>query len=157
MRRLTIPPQSLSSPLPSLILSQSTVLCVAFHPTNGQLLATGCADFKCRVVSTYSGDVDTGGPNAQPFATPLELGEAYAEMSALGWVNAVAWAPSGNVLAFASHDSSLHVATFSATGRPVIQTIRFREMPLNTLIFAAEGAIVGGGHDFNPMLYTRTS
>lgn len=136
---------------------KSTVLCVAFHPTNGQLLATGCADFKCRVISTYTGDVDSEGPNAHPFATPVELGETYAEMSALGWVNAVAWAPSGNVLAFAAHDSSLHVATLSATARPVVRTIRFREMPLNSLIFVTEGAIIGGGHDFNPILYTRAA
>ena len=27
---------------------KSTVLCCAFHPTNGQLLATGSSDFKCR-------------------------------------------------------------------------------------------------------------
>lgn len=80
---------------------KSTVLCCAFHPTNAQLLATGCADFKCRVFSTFSTDVDGNEVNAGPFGSPLEFGEAYTEISALGWINAVAWSPSGSVLAFA--------------------------------------------------------
>jgi actin related protein 2/3 complex subunit 1A/1B len=33
-------------------------------------------------------------------------------MSALGWVHAVAWSPSGETLAYAGHDSSVHFATF---------------------------------------------
>jgi len=134
---------------------KSTILCVAFHPTNGQLLATGCADFKCRVISTYSGDVDGESVNAGPFGSPVVFGETYAELSALGWVNAVAWSPSGTSLAFAGHDSSLHVATFSSSSKPVVQSIRFRDLPLNALIFASEASIVGGGHDFNPLLFTR--
>ena len=32
---------------------KSTVLCCAFHPSNGQLLATGSADFKCRSYSHH--------------------------------------------------------------------------------------------------------
>lgn len=134
---------------------KSTVLCVAFHPSNGQLLATGCADFKCRVISTFTGDVDPN-PNSAPFGTPVEFGETYAEMTALAWVNAVAWTPSGNSLAFAGHDSSLHVATFYATGKPVIQSVRFREMPFNTLMFVSENTIICGGHDFNPIIYTNS-
>jgi actin related protein 2/3 complex subunit 1A/1B len=119
------------------------------------LLATGCADFKCRVISTYSGDVDGESVNAGPFGSPVVFGETYAELSALGWVNAVAWSPSGTSLAFAGHDSSLHVATFSSSSKPVVQSIRFRDLPLNALIFASEASIVGGGHDFNPLLFTR--
>ena len=38
---------------------KSTVTCVAFHPS--QILAAGSSDFKCRVFSTYSADVDGGG------------------------------------------------------------------------------------------------
>ncbi len=84
---------------------KSTVLCVDFHPTNGQLLATGCADFKCRVYSTFASDVDGNEVNPGPFANfggPVEFGETYVELSAAGWVHAVAWSPSGNILAYAS-------------------------------------------------------
>lgn len=82
---------------------KSTVLCCAFHPKNGQLLATGCADFKCRVYSTFTAAVDGNNVNAGPFGKPLEFGEAYCEISAFGWINAVAWSPCGDVLAFAGH------------------------------------------------------
>lgn len=83
---------------------KSTVLCCAFHPTNGQLLATGSSDFKCRIFSTFASDVDGSNVNAGPFASttgPLPFGEAYCELSALGWIHAVAWSPSGNSLAYA--------------------------------------------------------
>ena len=80
---------------------KSTVLCCAFHPSNGQLLACGSSDFKCRIFSTFTSDVDVHGVNSAPFATPQEFGEIYAEMSCLGWVNAVAWSPSGHTLCYA--------------------------------------------------------
>jgi actin related protein 2/3 complex, subunit 1A/1B len=136
---------------------KSTVICIAFHPTNGQVLATGCADFKCRLYSTYSADVD--GSDASdvvsfPFRRPVEFGEVYAELSASSWINAMAWSPSGTTLAYASHDSAIHFADFSS-GAAVVQTIKFAELPLRSLIFVAEKAIIGGGHDFNPSMYTH--
>lgn len=84
--------------------AKSTVLCCAFHPTNGQLLATGSSDFKCRVFSTYCSEVD-GSEDAGLFGAPVKFGETYAEYSVLGWVNAVAWSPSGHMLAFAGNAS----------------------------------------------------
>lgn len=84
---------------------KSTVLCCAFHPTNGQLLATGSSDFKCRVFSTFATDVDGTRVDAGPFGVPQEFGEPYCELSALGWVNSVAWSPSGHILAFAGRFS----------------------------------------------------
>lgn len=87
---------------------KSTVLCCSFHPSNGQLLATGCADFKCRIFSTYASDVDgtdVSSINPGPFTGttgPMEFGEAYVELNALGWVHAVAWSPSGLMIAYAS-------------------------------------------------------
>jgi len=131
---------------------KSTVLCCAFHPTNGQLLATGSADFKCRVYSTFTADVDGTVVNAGAFGTPQEFGETYVELSAFGWVNAVAWSPSGEILAFAGQDSSVHLATFTPAG-PVVRTIRFKELPLNKLLFLSETGLVGGGHDFNPIVF----
>jgi actin related protein 2/3 complex, subunit 1A/1B len=84
---------------------KSTVTCVDFHPSNGQLLATGCADFKCRVYSTFTSDVDGDAVNAGPFTNfggPVEFGEIYLELGAAGWINSIAWSPSGNVLAYTS-------------------------------------------------------
>ena len=78
---------------------KSTVLCCAFHPQNGQLLATGSADFKCRVFSTFDSTVDAA-PSQGSFERPLEFGEAYCEFSSQGWVTGVAWSPSGDTLCY---------------------------------------------------------
>jgi actin related protein 2/3 complex, subunit 1A/1B len=72
-----------------------------------------------------------------------EFGEAYFEfptVANVGWVNAVAWSPSGNVLAFASHDSTVCVVSGmnGASGAPVETLIRFSELPLNSLAFVSE-------------------
>lgn len=80
---------------------KSTVLCCSFHPSNGQVIATGSCDFKCRVYSTYIPEVDGSFVNSNPFDKHIEFGEVYLELSTLGWVNAVAWSPTGNILAFA--------------------------------------------------------
>jgi len=133
---------------------KSTVLCVAFHPSNGQLLATGCADFKCRVFSTFAADVDGTNVNCGSFANPETFGESYCELSALGWVHAVAWSPSGNILAYAGHDSSVHFATLAGTAEPVVRTVRLNDLPLSSLLFLSETALIGGGHDFNPIVLT---
>lgn len=139
---------------------KSTVLCCAFHPSNGQLLATGCADFKCRIYSTFATDVDGTNVNAGPFQSttgPMEFGEAYVELSATGWVHAVAWSPSGNVIAYASHDSCLHFARLDQSAEPVVHTVRLNGLPLLALKFVGEKALVGVGHDFNPALYTYST
>lgn len=143
---------------------KSTVLCCAFHPSNGQLLATGCADFKCRIFSTFATDVDGNNVNAGPFAAstgPLEFGEVYAELGALGWIHAVAWSPSGNILAYTGHDSSVHFADLTSAARgpggefePAVRTVRLSQLPLCALLFLSEHALVGAGHDFNPAIFT---
>jgi len=137
---------------------KSTVLCCAFHPTNGQLMATGSSDFKCRVFSTFDADVDGTVVDPGPFPQPLEFGEVYAELSAQGWVNAVAWSPSGLSLAYAGHDCTLHVATFgsSATGSsapPVVRVLPLRSLPLSCLVFLTDRALVGAGYDFEPIVF----
>mmetsp|Transcript_1724 Transcript_1724/g.2701 ORF Transcript_1724/g.2701 Transcript_1724/m.2701 type:complete len:378 (+) Transcript_1724:70-1203(+) len=134
---------------------KSTVLCCAFHPHNGQLLATGSSDFKCRVYSTFDSAVDSA-PSAGVFETAVEFGEAYIELTSSGWVTAVAWSPSGNTLCYSGHDSSIHMVTFSGGGASAHQTIRFRDLPLTSLLFVSEKAVIGGGHDFNPMVFTTS-
>lgn len=142
---------------------KSTVLCCSFHPSNGQLLATGCADFKCRVFSTFATDVDGTNVDPGPFSAstgPLEFGEAYLELSALGWIHAVAWSPSGNALAYAGHDSSLHVAdltTLRPNSDPVVRSVRLNGLPFSSLLFLSESAIIGAGHEFNPAVFTFTA
>jgi len=36
------------------------------------------------------------------------------------------------------------------------QVVRFRELPLTCLTFISEKAVVGAGHDFNPLVFTTS-
>jgi WD40 repeat protein len=56
---------------------KSSITCIQFHPLNGQVLATGSTDFKCRIYSTHDNEVDGGIINPRPFVTPLDFGEVY--------------------------------------------------------------------------------
>ena len=132
---------------------KSTVLAVAWHP-NSQIVATGSSDFKARVFSAHVAIVDAE-QTAGDFAAPVGFGEVYAEFPCAGWVHAVAYSPSGCVLAFAGHDASVHFAQFNTGGAPVVQTIRFPFLPLCQLLFLDEYKLVGAGHDMNPAVFAN--
>lgn len=131
---------------------RSTVLSVDWHP-NSQLIVTGGCDFKCRV---FSGFISAAGD--QPSEDTLfgdlsdSFGELLAEFDAShGWINSVAWSPSGMKLAFAGHDSSLSFVHFQGDDeQPTVQTIRTRDLPFSKIMFCDEGQLVGVGHEMNP-------
>ena len=81
---------------------RSTVLSVDWHPNN-VLLAAGSADAKARVFSAYIKDVDSR-PKASVWGEKLPFNTLCGEYgsSTGGWVHAVGFSPSGDVLAFAS-------------------------------------------------------
>ena len=116
----------------------------------------GSSDFKCRVFSTFASEVDPE-PQAGPFGTPLEFGEAYCELSASGWINCVTWTPSGATLVYAGHDSSIHFATFAASSAPVVCSVKVTDLPYCSLLAVSEKAVVAVGYDFNPSVFTAAS
>ncbi|CAM9288697.1 unnamed protein product [Ascophyllum nodosum] len=130
---------------------KSTVQQVAWHP-NDLVLATACTDFKCRVVSAMVAEVDTN-PNPAPFGTVKPFGEAYHVLSCAGWVTAVAWSPSGSTLAYAGQDSTVHFIRFDQGSAVVEQRVRYPLLPVGCLTFLSERAVVGGGHDMNPLVF----
>jgi len=133
---------------------KSTVLKVDWHPNN-QLLATGSSDFKARVFSAFIKGVDKKPPGG-PFGNKLPFGELLLELDAAsGWVHAIKWAPSGNQLAFAGHDSTINFANVSSQP-PSIQRLRLHSLPLRDIIFLSEHSLVGVGEDANPVLFTST-
>jgi actin related protein 2/3 complex subunit 1A/1B len=94
----------------------SAVLSVAWHPNN-VLLATGCADYRARVISAAVRNVDKRcvcdaemfvlnltAPSRTGLETPwgdkISFGEVLAEFPTRGWVHDVDWAPTGHQLAF---------------------------------------------------------
>jgi actin related protein 2/3 complex subunit 1A/1B len=134
---------------------ESTVLDVAWHPNN-ILLATVGSDSKCRIVSAFVKGIDkkedvSGGT---AFGDRLPFGTHLKDFDANGWVHAVKWSPSGNQLAYASHDSTLSIVECS-TQEHTTQTVRYRYLPLVDLLWVNENSIVGVGHDCNPFLFQK--
>ncbi|KAJ6618897.1 actin-related protein ARPC3 [Mycena sp. CBHHK59/15] len=130
---------------------RSTVLSVDWHPNN-VLLAAGSADMKARVFSAYIKEVDDK-PAATVWGSKLPFNTICGEYAspAGGWVHAVGFSPSGDVLAFASHDSSISIVY---PGGPTIYNIRISSLPFVTLVWTAEDTIVAAGHDCQPVVFS---
>jgi len=133
---------------------KSTVTKVDWHPNNA-LLATSSSDFKCRIFSAHiKGSVDKNTPDT-PFGNKIPFGELFAEIdSSLGWIKSVKWAPSGKLLAFVGHDSTLSVADISS-GNPQVEVVKHRELPFMDLLWLNDTSIVCVGYDCNPTLFQR--
>jgi len=129
---------------------RSTVLCVDWHPNN-VLLAAGSADMKARVLSAFIKDVDKR-PAPSVWGEKLPFNTICGEYASLagGWVHAVSFSPSGDVLAFASHDSSITIVYPGGS----VSNIRISSLPFVTLTWTAEDSIVAAGHDCQPILFS---
>ncbi|KAH9180694.1 actin-like protein ARPC3 [Lactarius sanguifluus] len=130
---------------------RSTVLSIDWHPNN-VLLAAGSADMKARVFSAYIKDVDKR-PPPSVWGEKLPFNTVCGEYSSSsgGWVHSVGFSPSGDVLAFASHDSTVNVVY---PGGPTIYTIRSTSLPYVTLTWTSEDSLVAAGHDCQPVLFS---
>jgi len=129
---------------------RSTVLSVDWHPNN-VLLAAGSADMKARVFSAYIKDVDKR-PQPSVWGEKLPFNTVCGEYSSPtgGWVHSVGFSPSGDVLAFASHDSSI---TIVYPNGPTIFHIKATTLPYITLTWTTEDSLVAAGHDCQPVLF----
>jgi len=132
---------------------RSTVLSVDWHPNN-VLLAAGSADMKARVFSAYIKEIDER-PAATVWGSKLPFNTICGEYAspAGGWVHTVGFSPSGDVLAFASHDSSISIVY---AGGPVFN-IRMSSLPLVTLTWTSEDSIVAAGHDCQPFVFSGSA
>lgn len=133
---------------------RSTVLSIDWHPNN-VLLAAGSADMKARVFSTFLKEVDKKPPPnvwGDKFPWSTVCGE-YSSSSG-GWVHTVGFSPSGDAMAFASHDSTITIVYPAA---PAVITLKTTMLPYVTLIWTAEDALIAAGHDCQPMLYSGTA
>lgn len=126
---------------------RSTVLAVDWHPNN-VLLAAGSADMKARVFSAYIKELDDK-PAPTVWGSKLPFNTVCGEYTSAagGWVHSVGFSPSGDVLAFASHDSSISIVY---PGGPTICTIRMTTLPVVALSWTSEDSIIAAGHDCQP-------
>lgn len=131
---------------------RSTITTLAWHP-NSVLLAAGSTDSHARVFSAFIKGVDERpAPSAWGERLPFNTicGE-YLNDSA-GWVHGVSFSPSGDALAFVSHDSSVTVVYPSAPEQPpkAMLNISTRLLPFNSLIWNGENEIIAAGHVSHP-------
>jgi len=130
---------------------KSTVTRVEWHPNN-VVLATGSTDFKARIFSAFIKGVDKGTPDT-PWGNKLGFGDVLAEMDqAMGWVQSVKWSPSGKLLAFVGHDSTVCIAD-TTSGTPSVTTVRYNSLPFRDLLFINETSLVAVGNDCTPVLF----
>ncbi|TFL06267.1 WD40-repeat-containing domain protein [Pterulicium gracile] len=134
---------------------RSTVLSLDWHPNN-VLLAAGSADMKARVFSAYIKEVDER-PAPTVWGSKLPFNTICGEYSSPsgGWVHSVGFSPSGDALAFTSHDSSLTIV-YPSDSTPTTHSVRLPSLPLVTLAWTTESTIVAAGHDCQPLLFTSS-
>lgn len=135
---------------------RSTVLSIDWHPNN-VLLAAGTAEAKAYVFSAYIKGVDSK-PEPTVWGERLPFGTICGEFTSPdgGWVHSVAFSPSGNILAYVSHDSSLSVVYPSGPGAPpaALFVLRLPSLPFVDLTFTSESTLIAAGHDCQPIVFT---
>jgi len=129
---------------------RSTITRIAWHPNN-QLLATASTDFKARIFNCAIREVDgkqveTAWGKKKPFDEPL------CEFDCNGWVQGIAFSPSGNRLAFVSHDSTVSVAECHEGAEPTVSVTKMKLLPMMDCMFLDETKIVVAGYDCAPYL-----
>jgi actin related protein 2/3 complex subunit 1A/1B len=135
---------------------KSTVLSIDWHPNN-VLIATASSDFKVRIFGAHIKGTDKAMPNTPFGEKAKQFGEPCVEIDSPygGWAHAVKWAPSGNGLAFVSHDSTISFVDLSS-GTPHVSTVKNNDLPYVDLVFTNENTIVAVGHDANPTSFIRS-
>jgi actin related protein 2/3 complex subunit 1A/1B len=86
------------------------------------------------------------------FGSKLPFGTVCKEIPVGAWVQAVTWSPSGNRLAFATRDSTVHVLE-CATADHKLSSIKYNTLPFMDALFLTENSLVAVGHDYNPTLF----
>lgn len=136
----------------------STITCLDWHPNN-VLIAVGGTQSQALVFSGFVRGIDNRQDvaNGTAFGDKLPFGKFLAGYSTGGWVQAIKWSPSGNQLAWACQDSTLHVLE-AVQGRPLlVQVANYNHLPFRDIMWVGEDRIVGVGHDNNPSLFNASS
>ena len=126
---------------------RSTITTIAWHP-NSVILAAGSTDSHARVFSSFVKGVDER-PQASAWGERLPFNTVCGEYlnSSAGWVHGCAFSPSGNVLAFAAHDSSVTVVYPGGPEQPpkAVISLSTQLLPFLSLIWNGESEIIAAG------------
>ncbi|KAG0148954.1 hypothetical protein CROQUDRAFT_89776 [Cronartium quercuum f. sp. fusiforme G11] len=134
---------------------RSTVLSLDWHP-NSVLLSAGAADGRARVFSAFIKGLDSK-PAPSVWGERLPFNTICGDFGspAGGWVHDVAFSPSGDALAFVSHDSTVTVVYPSGQdGVPAtVWMVKLATLPIVSLTFVGQDTFVGAGHDCEPLVF----
>lgn len=136
---------------------RSTVLAIDWHPNN-VLIAAGGSDFKARVFSGYIKDNEVDkkpGPTVWGKKMPFGelMGEYNTASAGSGWIHAVSFSPSGDQLAFVSHDSTITVVDGAAGEGGLVTRHVSKDLPYTSVNWLTAASLVVAGHDYVPFLY----
>jgi actin related protein 2/3 complex subunit 1A/1B len=127
---------------------RSTIMSVAWHP-NSVLLAAGSTDGHARVFSSFIKGIDQR-PEPSVWGERLPFNTVCGEYlnNTAGWVHDVAFSPSGDALAFASHDSSVTVVYPNGPDQPpkAVVSVSTQLLPFMSLIWSSESEIIAAGY-----------
>ena len=127
---------------------RSTITTVAWHP-NSVLLAAGSTDSHARVFSSFIKGVDAR-PEASVWGERLPFNTVCGEYlnNSAGWVHGCAFSPSGNALAFTSHDSSVTIVYPSGPDQDpkAVVSISTQLLPFLSLVWNGEDEIIAAGY-----------
>jgi actin related protein 2/3 complex subunit 1A/1B len=107
---------------------------------------------KARVFSAWVKGIDPKASSAV-WGDKLPFGTVCAEFDAGGWVHSVSFSPSGNQIAFTSHDSSISIAD----GPNSLYVIKTSNLPFLSAVWCSESILVVAGHDCTPYLVLKNS
>ena len=131
----------------------STIFDIAFHPSSLIIAAGGC-DKKINIYSAIIKALDSKAAAKEVFGEgkPPKFGELLFSMDTQGWVNGLAFSPSGNILGAATHDSrmqflSTNVGSFEFG---LIGSLRLKGLPASKVSFLDETTCIAAGFDMVP-------
>ncbi|KAL7713354.1 Actin-related protein 2/3 complex subunit [Entamoeba marina] len=131
---------------------------IAWSP-DSLTVAAASTDFRARIFNAFSKGLDQKGATS-PFTTldisspKCRLGSFLYEAEVPGWVQSVAYTPSGYTCVFVSHDSSISFIEAN-NGEPYVQTIKTKFLPFLDVLCLTDNKVVAVGHNFSPCLFER--
>ncbi|ODV59388.1 Arc40p [Ascoidea rubescens DSM 1968] len=135
---------------------KSSVLSIDWHPNN-VLIACGTANFHTYVFSTFIKSIDTR-PSPSCWGVKLPFNTLCGDFvsSTGGWIHDVSFSPSGNVLGFVAHDSTITIVYPSEPNEPPISmvSVKTNYLPFKTIKFLSENELIVAGHNCFPILFT---
>lgn len=134
---------------------KSTILSLDWHPNN-VLLAAGSTDMRVRVFSAFIKGVDAK-PEPSVWGSKLPFNTLCLEANARGWIQDVQFSPSGDCIAYATHASTLEIATPGEDGAAQVTKVPYAGLPMTSLQFVSEKAFVAAGHNCAPVLFSGDS